>query len=105
MRARYLSLFLGHAQQFCLRRGAVGQPALAVFAHGAHAVMLGGDADFGFGRAVMDLGADLVGGLQQFVYANPALVAGHAALVAADRMPQRAVVAAAVRAQVLVVRW
>ena len=92
-------LVLGDAQQLRLRRRAIRQPAFAVLAHRAHAVSLRGGADVGFRCAVMDLCTDLFGGQQQFIHADPALIAGVAALVTADLVPVPAILPFAVVAQ------
>src|SRR5476649_255200 len=86
------SIFFGHAQQFRLRGGAVSQPAFAVLAHGLHAALERGRFHVRFRCAVVDLRADLLRRRQQLVDADPALVAGLAAMLAADRVPQAAVV-------------
>ena len=57
-------LVLGDTQQLGLRRRAVCQPAFAILAHGAHSVLLCGGTDIGFRSTVMDLRANLLGGLQ-----------------------------------------
>jgi hypothetical protein len=57
-------LFLGDAQQLCLCRRAICQPAFAILAHGAHAILLRSGSNVSFRCAIMDLRADLIGGQQ-----------------------------------------
>src|SRR4051794_26857402 len=51
-------LFLRDAQQLGARRGAVGNPAIAVLAHAFHAVAHGRGPNVCFRHLIVDLGAD-----------------------------------------------
>src|SRR3989338_6927125 len=69
------------------RGHALGHQPVTVVTHGLHARPLGHLEELGFGGLGVDQAADFIVRHHQLVHASTALVAAHAALLAADRVP------------------